>query len=409
MYIHEFTVKNFLCHKDTTVCLSPITVFVGPNGGGKSAFFDAILNFSMVARGNIKQAFGPYPFSFSATKYHGAHRIEEIGFEVVMSRRAADERKLSYKIDYSQQGPAESGTPNFIISAERLTRMPEVHVIFDRSNPRSSPLRKATDYLERDRGIFAALRSASVGNQVEPDEARFVEAAREISKFNKFRLDPYVLAQPSRLPDLSEASESSPRLGYQGEDLAACLYYLKETKNTTLDVVIRKIQRLIPEFQSFDFTFLGPDRVAFMLVFSDARGEVPAVRASHGLLLYVGLIVLACSPNRPPVMLIEEPENGLTPSAVSEFYTAVRELAFREDDMHRSQVLISSHSPFVICEAWNGEDREFIHQVKVVNGFSVVRKFSEVTRESGAKLRSGPKPNTLGLRTAELLMAGYLF
>lgn len=64
----------------------------------------------------------------------------------------------------------------------------------------------------------------------------------------------------------------------------------------------------------------------------------------------------------------------------------------------------------MICEAWNGEDREFVHQVKVVNGQAVVRKFSDVISQEAAVLGKDElgKRTVLGLRTAELLMAGYL-
>jgi len=68
MYIREMRVRNYLIHKDTTVVLKPLTVFVGPQGGGKSAFFDALLNFSMVSRGNLRQAFGPYKNSAPARR-----------------------------------------------------------------------------------------------------------------------------------------------------------------------------------------------------------------------------------------------------------------------------------------------------------------------------------------------------
>ncbi len=120
-------------------------------------------------------------------------------------------------------------------------------------------------------------------------------------------------------------------------------------------------------------------------------------------------MVLTYSPNRPPVLLVEEPENGLTPLAVAQFYAAIRELAFRDNETERSQILISSHSPFVICTAWNGEDRDFIHQVKIADGQSIVRKFTTVIEDSGAVLqKTGPDRDKLGLKTAELLMCGYL-
>jgi len=62
------------------------------------------------------------------------------------------------------------------------------------------------------------------------------------------------------------------------------------------------------------------------------------------------------------------------------------------------------------CEAWNGEDRDFIHQFKVEDGHTVIRKFSEVIKEAGAVLGKDEtgKATQLSLRNAELLMAGYL-
>jgi predicted ATPase len=212
------------------------------------------------------------------------------------------------------------------------------------------------------------------------------------------------------LPEVTGDEVVPPRLGYEGEDLSACLYFMHETKDPALDVILEKVRALLPGFLRLEFNILGADRVAFSVEFDDERETVAAVRISHGVLLFLGLMVLTYSPNRPPVMLIEEPENGLTPTALKEFYKAIRELAHKEVPTQRSQVLISSHSPFIICEAWNGDDREFIHQVKVEGGRATVRKFSEAIKEQGIHLQKDKKGERtiLGLRTAEELMSGYL-
>ena len=55
MFIRKFRVRNYMVHQDTSIELQPLTVLVGPNGGGKSALFDAMLNFSMLARGKCPE------------------------------------------------------------------------------------------------------------------------------------------------------------------------------------------------------------------------------------------------------------------------------------------------------------------------------------------------------------------
>ena len=109
-----------MIHRDTSIKLSPITVLVGPNGGGKSALFDAILNFSMLARGSIKQAFGGFPYSYSATKCRAAAGYERIGFDVVMSKSQTQAEQLNYGITYSQLPGSEPGNPIFEITKESL-------------------------------------------------------------------------------------------------------------------------------------------------------------------------------------------------------------------------------------------------------------------------------------------------
>jgi predicted ATPase len=409
MYIREFTVKNYLVHKNTAVKLSPITVFVGPNGGGKSALFDAILNFSIVARGNLKQAFGHFPYSYLATKYHGAIKQARIGFEAVLSANADDNRYLKYEIDYAQTSAGEAGSSSFQIFHESLVELPGSKILFDRKDIDSSPLKKAVKYVEDDRGIFAALRAAFLSKEPETEFESLGDIAREISRFNRFRLTPYDLAGTSMVPDLAEDS-NPPRLGHTGSDLAACLYYMQEKKDPALQSILKQVREVLPGFSGFEFTFSGSDRVAFSMDFEDDRRTVSALRLSDGVVLFLGLMVLAYSSNRPPVMLIEEPENGLTPTALKRFYQAVRDLAFAKGPARSSQILISSHSPFVICEAWNGEDRDFIHQVKIENGHAVVRKFSDAVKQQQIMLGKDDKGNrtVLGLRNAEELMAGYL-
>jgi predicted ATPase len=410
MYVKSVRIKNFMVHQDTRVDLLPLTVFVGPNGGGKSAFFDALLNFSMLSRGNLRQAFGPYPYSFNATLFRGAQKLSKIGYEMCLSRGPEEAASLAYEITYAQSGRSDD-EPHFTIYAEKLTLKPEGTVLFDRAEPELYPLAEGLS-LQNDRSVFAALRQKHLAGELSNVDELVGYCVQRISRFNKFRLDPAVLAAPSRLPDTGtgEVLPQAPRVGYHGEDLASTLYFLNETSAPEVERIRTELREVDAAFSDFEFNAVGTDRIAFSLVYSDRRGAVPSVRLSAGNLIYLGLITLVSTPNRPPVMMIEEPENGLTPQAVKSFYKAVRQLAYNTDPAQRSQVMISSHSPFVICEAWNGEDRDFIHQVKVQDGRAVIRKFSTVVEEQKIMLAKDPtgKRTHLSLTNAEEMMSGYL-
>lgn len=407
MYISRVNIRNYMIHKNSDIELVPLTVLVGQNSGGKSSFFDSLINFSMLSRGNLRQAFGPYPYSYAATVYRGAQH-ERISFDVTISETRASQESLRYEISYKQT--SFGNEPRYTIFKERLTRIPSNEVIFDRENPSAYPLAQGLS-LEDDRSFFASLRSyASQGGNGSIDDL-VLHCANNLSRFSKYRLEPGALSSPSRLPDIrSDMSDSYvPRLGYRGEDLASVLYYLNEVNAPELEVIRDKVREISPEFNDFEFNVVGTDRIGFSVSYSDQRGVVPAVRLSSGLLSFIGLMVLVFGPSRNPLLMIEEPENGLTPVAVQAFYKVVSDYVTNSSPDSCSQILISSHSPFVICEAWNGDDRDFIHRVEVKNGSSVIRKFSDVVNDHGIQLRKSAEEGRLkmGLQTAEQVMSGF--
>ncbi len=307
--------------------------------------------------------------------------------------------------EYAQTGSEDS--PIFTIINERLVKEGSDNPIFDRSEPPEY----IADLLANDRSYFAALRQAvAAGRELEIDPL-VAHCTKMISRFNRFRLEPSVLAQPSRRPEIDTSGESSPTppwIGYSGDGLAGTLYFMGEIKAPEFDLIKERLRAIEPAFEDFEFNMLGPDKVGFSVTFSDNRGTIAAPRLSSGFLSYLGLSVLVTAPNRPAVMMIEEPENGLTPQAIKAFYQSLKALVENTDVHKRSQVLISSHSPFVICEAWNGEDRNFIQQVKISGGKSQIRKFQEVIDDQKIQLQKDPKGDRtfLGLRTAEEIMSG---
>ena len=176
---------------------------------------------------------------------------------------------------------------------------------------------------------------------------------------------------------------------------------MSETNSPVLQEIITRVAEAIQGFERFEFNRVGSDRVGFSARFDDPRGAVVAPNLSAGCLSIVGLVTLALAPGRAGVLCIEEPENGLTPKATRVFYETIRRL---QDTPDASQILMSSHSPFVITDAWNGEDRDFIYQCSPIQGIARISKFADALQGTGS-LRTGEK---LGLRQADLVMDGYL-
>ena len=77
--------------------------------------------------------------------------------------------------------------------------------------------------------------------------------------------------------------------------------------------------------------------------------QLPARNLSDGTLRFIALAVLAVLDDRLSLLAVEEPENGLHPSRTRDMLDLLR-LASRERDGRLRQVVVNTHSPYLVKE-----------------------------------------------------------
>jgi hypothetical protein len=153
MFIRHFGVRNYGIHRETDIDLFPVTILLGANNSGKSALFDSLLNFSMLSRGKLSEAFGAGPFSFSERISHGAPGAGRIGFTVHIAESVSSEEYIVYNISYGHAGGV------YTIFDEEITSH-DGTILFDRRAPDKYPMGEVHKKLETDKSIFAAIRQS---------------------------------------------------------------------------------------------------------------------------------------------------------------------------------------------------------------------------------------------------------
>lgn len=129
-------------------------------------------------------------------------------------------------------------------------------------------------------------------------------------------------------------------------NLAPYLFRLKNTARPSYDLIVAMVQRVAPFFESFR---LHPDRnnedkIRLEWVERGSDAYFTAHALSDGTLRFICLATLLLQPEPPSVILLDEPELGLHPLAI----TLLAELLQRA--AHHTQVIVSTQSVTLVDE-----------------------------------------------------------
>jgi ABC-type multidrug transport system ATPase subunit len=164
-----------------------------------------------------------------------------------------------------------------------------------------------------------------------------------ISRARLVRLDPDELRKPSSLIAHGDPIEYDAR----GRGLAAVYDALLSRKLQTFLEISERFTQLFPTTKAIQLTNATQSTKALAVELHDGR-LVDAAGLSEGMLYWLAFAALPhLAPT--PLILVEEPENGLHPSRIAEVVRVLRDIS------RTAQIILATHNPLVINELQHDE------------------------------------------------------
>jgi len=130
------------------------------------------------------------------------------------------------------------------------------------------------------------------------------------------------------------------RLEFDASNLAAFLYKLKQTKPFYFNKIEETIKLVAPYFDKFilEPNELNPSKIKLEWRQNGSENYFDAFSFSDGTLRFISLATLLLQPNPPDTIIIDEPELGLHPYAISVLAALIRAFSIEK------QIIVSTQS-----------------------------------------------------------------
>lgn len=312
--------------------LTPMTVLLGPNGSGKSTIFD-VFNF-------LSECF----------QFGLRHAWDRRGRGKELKTRGSN-GPIVFELKYREQ-PKEP-IITYHLAIDEGAKGPEVveEWLQWRRGQKGQPFR----FLEFRKGVGRAVS----GELPDAEDQRKDTTLRSadliaVNTLGQLAEHPRVAALREFITDwyvsyLSiDSTRNQPEAGPQerlskgGENLPNVIQYLKEQYPERLEHIFSVLRARIPRLERVEAEPMPDGRL--LLQIKDAPFEQPVLSkfASDGTMKMLAYLAVLYDPEPPRFIGIEEPENFLHPRLLPELAEECRAAA------ERSQLLVTSHSPFLL-------------------------------------------------------------
>lgn len=317
--MEKLTISGYKSIRHTELALGNMNIFIGANGSGKSnllSFFELLKNiYSQNLRGFAALNGGSERFLHKGAKITSEIKsVLDLGDEV-----------YSFSIRY--------GNPDFVFTEEKITT----------------------------NGKVTEFCTSSFEANVKGKSMRMDVFMDNLAKYHF-----HDTSKNSPFNQTSNVNNDKFKLYSKGGNLAAFLYNMRQESPAAYNVIVKTVQSVAPYFGDF---YLKPSNDVLRLHWTSKFDETVygVSDLSDGTMRFVALCALFLQPDPPEIIIIDEPELGLHPAAITKLAGMMKSAAAKN-----CQIIAATQSADLIRN-FKPED---IVTVDLVGGESIFKRLS---------------------------------
>lgn len=343
--LQTFRLRNFKAVRDSGVVkFTPLTVFIGNNGSGKSSLIEGLETFQSIVVDGLDEAM---------ERWRGLENVlnKAVRHNYVYPKEGRP--YLSNPLSFSLRGNTslsddEARKANFSANMDVSAGLgyDEIFVLKEGARiggPTKSRYERLHDDTmtvefgvgENESQMFMGLKN--------PNESFWSEI--KFSFFNAWQflsLDPNEMGQPRS----QKRTGSIVKLAGNGSNIGDYLLDMirSEAGVEALNGIIETLRYVLPYAKDVQPVITTQIQRTVFLQLAEQQFQVPGWLLSTGTLRVLALLAVLRHPNPPPLLCIEEIENGLDPRTLN---LIVEEIA-RATQSGKTQVICTTHSPYFL-------------------------------------------------------------
>ncbi len=336
--LKSIQIKNFKAIRNSkAIRLTPLTVFIGNNGSGKSSIIEALETYKIIIESGLDEAMRPWR-GFEYVRNQAVTHTQISNIDRAYESNPTEFNLLWQKYRATMSITTETGGNELFIQKENIQIRNQLGLSANRSSNGDA------SYFSLDEEDISHI-SLHLPDDIScvssfADSELNIDLYANITRWQFLNLNPYLMVNPSP----QKRSGGQIHLVKDGSNIAEYLLSIYAQDPSAFMGIVEALQYVLPYALDLQPKITSELERSVYLQLTEADFKVPSWLLSTGTLRILALLAILRHPNPPPLIVIEEIENGLDPRTIHLLVNEIRNVV----ESGTSQIIITTHSPYLL-------------------------------------------------------------